>query len=223
MFVGHYAAAFALKTKEPNASLGMLFLATQFVDILYFPFTLLGLEKLEFVEGYTEVNNFQMEFPFTHGLLGTLIWSFMIYALYYYGVKRKMKRRQQIAIVMALAVLSHWFIDLIAHSPDLPLIHGDPKFGFGLWYYKDLSFWVEGLLLLSGWIYYMYNTKSSNTGYRIFAITFILFLIFVNYLNYYVLPENEDLLSLTVSALFSYFILAFLAHLMDRGRIYSPA
>ena len=34
MFVGHYAAAFALKGKEKTASLGMLFIAVQFVDIL---------------------------------------------------------------------------------------------------------------------------------------------------------------------------------------------
>lgn len=223
MFVGHYAAAFALKAKEPNASLGMLFLATQLVDILYFPFALIGLEELQFVEGYTEVNNFKMEFPFTHGLLGTLFWAAMIFTLYYYGIKRKMKRRTQVALVMAVAVLSHWFIDLIVHSPDLPLVHGEPKFGFGLWYYKDLSFWVEGLLLLAGWIYYLYNTKSKNAFYRYFAIGFLLFLILVNYLNYYVLPQNDDLAGLTVAALSAYFIFAYVAHLMDKGRIYSPA
>lgn len=54
MFVGHYAAAFALKAKVPKTSLGMLFLATQFVDILFFPFALWGIEHLEFVEGYVQ-------------------------------------------------------------------------------------------------------------------------------------------------------------------------
>ena len=37
MFVGHYAAAFVLKGKEPSASLGMLFIGVQLVDILFFP------------------------------------------------------------------------------------------------------------------------------------------------------------------------------------------
>jgi hypothetical protein len=52
MFVGHYAAAFALKGKEKDASLGMLFIATQFVDILFFPFVLAGIENLKFVKGF---------------------------------------------------------------------------------------------------------------------------------------------------------------------------
>ena len=42
MFVGHYAASFALKSFEKRASLGILFLAVQFVDILFFPFVLIN-------------------------------------------------------------------------------------------------------------------------------------------------------------------------------------
>ena len=49
MFVGHYAAAFALKGKEKDASLGWLFIAVQFVDILFFPFAVWGLETMKFV------------------------------------------------------------------------------------------------------------------------------------------------------------------------------
>jgi hypothetical protein len=69
MFVGHYALAFALKGKEKTTSLGMLFIATQFVDILFFPLTLLGIERINFVENFTARNNFDLEFmPYTHGL-----------------------------------------------------------------------------------------------------------------------------------------------------------
>jgi len=46
MFVGHYAAGLALKKYEKRASLGVLFLAVQFVDILFFPFVLLGIERI---------------------------------------------------------------------------------------------------------------------------------------------------------------------------------
>ena len=56
MFIGHYAAAFALKGKVKDSSLGMLFIATQFVDILFFPFVVLGIEKMRFVENFTAVN-----------------------------------------------------------------------------------------------------------------------------------------------------------------------
>jgi hypothetical protein len=46
MFVGHYAASLALKKFEKRASLGVLFLAVQFVDILFFPLVLLGIERI---------------------------------------------------------------------------------------------------------------------------------------------------------------------------------
>lgn len=36
MFVGHYAISLALKGAEKKASLGMLFLAVQFIDILFY-------------------------------------------------------------------------------------------------------------------------------------------------------------------------------------------
>ncbi len=35
MFVGHYAVSLALKKIEKRASLGILFLAVQFLDILF--------------------------------------------------------------------------------------------------------------------------------------------------------------------------------------------
>jgi len=86
MFIGHYAAAFALKGKEKKASLGMLFIATQFVDILFFPFALAGIENLKFIENFTAVNDFNMDYyPFTHGLFGTLIWCLIfIYCIVLY-------------------------------------------------------------------------------------------------------------------------------------------
>ena len=49
MYVGHYAASLALKRFEKRASLGVLFLAVQLVDIIFFPLVLLGVERLNIV------------------------------------------------------------------------------------------------------------------------------------------------------------------------------
>ena len=54
MFVGHYAASLALKSVEKKASLGLLFLAVQFVDVLFFPLVLLGVERVNVVENFTQ-------------------------------------------------------------------------------------------------------------------------------------------------------------------------
>ncbi len=220
MFVGHYAAAFALKGKEKTASLAMLFIATQFVDILFFPLAVAGVENLKFVEGFTAVNDFNMDhYPYTHGLLGTVVWALIFYCLYYLFYAKKQTNRKTIAIVMALGVLSHWFADLIVHTPDLPLICGEPKFGFGLWHSKEMTFGIEGLLLVLSWYYYMIKTQSNSKKGKYLSLAFVIFLIGLNFLNLYVLPPNHDLVSLTVSALVFYFLLAVMAHYVERVRV----
>lgn len=219
MFVGHYAAAFALKAKEKDASLAMLFIATQFVDILFFPFAVMGIEKLRFVEGFTAVNNFDMYFyPYTHGLLGSIIWSGVFFLLYYAFLAKGKPSRKSIAIVMALGVLSHWFTDLLVHTPDLPLVAGDPKFGLGLWQNKIATFALEALLLIGGLIYYLKLTKAITMRGQYISIFFVAFLLGINYLNLFVLPANEDIMSLTISALFFYFLFAGVAYWVDKQR-----
>lgn len=220
MFVGHYAAAFALKGKEKSLSLGALFIAVQFVDILFFPFALLGIENLHFKENFTEVNDFVMDYyPFTHGLIGSLFWALLFYFIYYFIVAKNKPKRKRIAFFMALAVLSHWFADLLVHTPDLPIVNDEPKFGFGLWKNKLATFVLEAVLLLLSLHYYLKKTKPVNKARKYVASIFVFFLIFINYLNLYVLPKNDDLKSLTISALFFYFLFAFLAKKVDKYRL----
>ncbi|NCF25114.1 MAG: hypothetical protein GWP60_11290, partial [Gammaproteobacteria bacterium] len=131
MFVGHYAASLTLKSFENRVSLGVLFLAVQFVDILFFPFVLAGIERMNIVENFTQSTHFELEYmPFTHGLLSSVLWAVAAYAVFRWVVVKK----QSVAVVVALAVLSHWLLDLPVHTPDLPLWSDtSPKFGFGLW------------------------------------------------------------------------------------------
>ena len=219
MFVGHYAAAFALKGKEKEASLGWLFVAVQFVDILFFPFAVWGLETLEFAPGFTETNDFKMEFPITHGLVGSIFWSIVFGASYYLFSKGKKGNAKAVAFVLGLGVLSHWVADLFVHTQDLPLLHGEPKFGFGLWHNKAATFVLEAVLLIAGLWYYLKRTRPMNSFGKYAAVGFVGFLLLLNYLNYYVLPANHDLMSLTISALASYFLFAGLAFWVDKKRI----
>lgn len=218
MFVGHYAAALALKGKEKEASLGWLFIAVQFVDILFFPFAVWGLETLEFVPGFNETNDFKMEFPFTHSLVGSLIWAIIFGGIYFLVSGKKKTNGVKIAYALGLGVLSHWVADLFVHTPDLPLLHGEPKLGFGLWHNKAATFALEAILLVLGLWYYLKKTTAKNTFGKYAAIGFVSFLLLVNYVNYYVLPANHDLIGLTISALISYFLFAGLAFWVDRKR-----
>jgi hypothetical protein len=55
MFIGHYAVALAAKEASPRTSLGTLFIATQFIDLLWPLFVLLGVEHVRIAPGATIV------------------------------------------------------------------------------------------------------------------------------------------------------------------------
>lgn len=148
MFVGHYGVSFAAKKVEPSIPLWVLFLAVQFLDVLWALFVLLGIEKVRIVPGITATNPLDLYYmPYTHSLVAALFWSCAV-GLVYQLVARP-SRRQASAIV-GLAVFSHWVLDLIVHRPDLPLYDNAAKVGLGLWNAPALAFGLEAALLFGG-------------------------------------------------------------------------
>src|SRR5206468_3495253 len=58
-------------------------------------------------------------------------------------------------LIVAVAVFSHWILDLIAHPHDLPIYDNAAQVGFGLWNYRDPEFAVEIGLLAVGIVLYL--------------------------------------------------------------------
>jgi hypothetical protein len=216
VFVGHYAASFALKSFEKRASLGVLFLAVQFVDILFFPFVLTGIERMNIVENFTQSTHFELEYmPFTHGLLASVVWAAAAYAVFRWVVVKK----QSVAVVVALAVFSHWLLDLPVHTPDLPLwSDASPKLGFGLWNNAVATYLLEaGLLLLALWMY-LRSTKATATVGKYGMAVFTGFLLLINVPNIFAAPMVDSKIGLSIFALSSYFLFAAVAFWLDRKR-----
>ena len=216
MFVGHYAASLALKSFEQKASLGVLFLAAQFVDILFFPFVLAGIERMNIVENFTQSTHFELEYmPFTHGLLASAIWAVAAYAVFRWVVVRK----RSVAVVVALAVFSHWLLDLPVHTPDLPLwSDASPKLGFGLWNNAVATYLLEaGLLLFALWVY-MRSTKATTAIGKYGMPVFIGILLLVNVSNIFGPLMVDSKIGLSMFVLSSYFLFAAVAFWLDRKR-----
>ena len=69
MFVGHFGVGFGAKALAPKASLGTLFLAAQFIDLLWPTLLLLGLERVRIAPGITAVTPLDFEhYPISHSL-----------------------------------------------------------------------------------------------------------------------------------------------------------
>jgi membrane-bound metal-dependent hydrolase YbcI (DUF457 family) len=216
MFVGHYAASLALKSFEKRASLGMLFLGVQIVDIIFFPLVLLGIERINIIENYTESTHFQLEYmPFTHSLVGSLCWAALAYALFRWVVVRK----QGVAVVMALAVFSHWVLDLITHTPDLPLwSDASMKLGLGLWNSAIATYALEAALLLGALWMYLNSTAATSKGGKYGMLVFVVAMLLVNINNIFGPLQSDSKVALGIFGLSAYFVFAAVAFWLDKKR-----
>ncbi|MFY9573103.1 MAG: hypothetical protein WAV20_17015, partial [Blastocatellia bacterium] len=76
MFVGHYGPSFAIKALDGSIPLWLLFIAVQFVDVLWGICVLLGVEKVRIIPGITATNPLDLYYmPYTHSLAGAAVWS----------------------------------------------------------------------------------------------------------------------------------------------------
>jgi membrane-bound metal-dependent hydrolase YbcI (DUF457 family) len=159
MFLGHFAVGLAAKKVAPRVSLGTLFLASQFVDLVWPLFLLLGLEHVTIDPGNTAATPLDFtHYPYTHSLLGALLWSVLLGFLYF-----RFGRAKQSALIVALCVFSHWVLDFITHRPDLPLTFwDDARVGLGLWNSLPATVALEAGILGLGVSFYTLATKAMD-------------------------------------------------------------
>ena len=216
MFVGHYAASLALKRFEKRASLGVLFLAVQLVDIVFFPLVLLGIERLNIVENFTQSTHFELEYmPFTHSLVAFLIWAGLAYTFFRWVVVKS----NSVAIVVALAVMSHWLLDVVVHTPDMPLwSDASLKLGLGLWNNAIATYLLEAALLVAGlWLYLRSTSATSRTGKYGMGV-FVVVLLLVNIVNIFGPLQGDSKVVLALTGVASYLVFAAVAFWLDPKR-----
>ena len=215
MFIGHFGLSFAAKKLAPKVSLATLFIATQFVDILW-PFLLVfHVEKVAVVPGYTKMNAFEfLYFPYTHSLLMGVVWGVLAGLLYWLFSKDR-----QGSWIIGLCVLSHWFLDLIVHTADLPLTpFTDIKAGFGLWNNLPVALTVETLLFLGGAYLYARNTKPRNKTGKWALWGLVIFLLVVHFGNTFGPVPPDSINTLFVSFMVLMAVIIGLAWWVDRNR-----
>src|SRR6185436_2322991 len=110
MFIGHFALAFGAKRAAPSVSLGTLFIACQFADLLWPIMLMLGLEKVEIEPGNTLMTplNF-ISYPYSHSLVMLLVWS----ALFGLGYRIAKGSRMAAMATIAALVFSHYILDVL--------------------------------------------------------------------------------------------------------------
>ncbi len=190
MFVGHYSVAFAAKSDRNKIPLWVLFIAVQFLDYIWATLVLLGIEKLRVIKGFTAGSMLDSYFhPYSHSLFAAIARSCVAGLAYkIFCSRRRFLYRKYTALIVGLAVFSHWILDLIAHPRDLAIYDNTWKVGFGLWNYRDPEFALEIGLLGVGIMLYL--TRNAMLAIRKGAvITFGVALVVIQMGDTYV-PRN---------------------------------
>ena len=178
MFLGHYGVAFGARTERNKIPLWVLFVAVQLLDLLWAPFVFLGLERVRIVLGIPATSPLGPSYmQYTHSLVGALVWSAL--AAFVYKLMRGVKASSSASFIVALAVFSHWILDLIVHRPDLAIYDDRLKVGFGLLNYKGAEFAMEIALLVIGIALYLKRNVIKSAWRKIGIVVFGVVLILV--------------------------------------------
>ena len=213
MFLGHFGLALAAKRVAPRPSLGTTVMAAQWPDGIWPIFVLLGVEHVEIRPGVTTVTPLDfVSYPYSHSLVADLIWAALFAVVY--GTLRKDWRG---AIWLAVLVLSHWLLDVVAHRPDVPTWPGGPKLGTGLWNSLPATLIAEFALFGAGiWIYNR-SAIARDTQGKVLLWTFVITLT-VLYLAAVFGPPPPDERVLAITGLLGWLFVAW-GYWIDRHRV----
>ena len=157
VITGHYGIAAGAKSLDHRAPLWSLMLATQWLDVVFIPLFLLGIETIETLPGggYGTV---VIHADYTHSLIGALILSAAFGAIAWW------RWDGRLGLLLGAVAFSHWMLDLIVHRGDMPILPGNagdlPLLGFGLWRVPIVSIPLEAALFLTGVFLYWRAAKS---------------------------------------------------------------
>jgi len=136
---------------------------------------LIGWESVAIPADFARAHQAEFVFPYSHGLLASLLWSVAagaaVLVLY-----RRLEMRWRAAAIVALAVFSHWVLDAVVHRPELPLAGpASATVGLGLWNDIPLALLLEAALVASG--LYLFVSGSRLGRGRSIALTTLTLLV----------------------------------------------
>jgi membrane-bound metal-dependent hydrolase YbcI (DUF457 family) len=219
VFVGHYGPSFFGKALRKPIPLWVLFIAVQWLDVVWSILVLLGIEKVRIAPGITKTSPLDLYYmPYTHSLPAAVLWSVAV-GFVYFLVRRADGRAA--AVIVGAAVFSHWLLDFVVHLPDLPIYDDTLKVGLGLWNYPAIALGLEMAFLFGGMYLYFAADASGKRSRRRGMVLFGFVMLAVQSLVFFGPPPASDH-SVAITAILSYIVFAAVAGWLD-ARGSSPA
>lgn len=165
MIAGHFGLAAGIKSRAPTVPLWALMFATVWLDIVFVPLFLTGVETIQKVPLAGAYGGGIIHADYSHSLVGAALLSAALAAL----AARIWDDRT--GLVIGIAAFSHWALDLIVHRHDLPFLPGNlgnfPLMGLGLWQAPAWAAAIEMLFVAGGSFLYWHAARrvTKDTGH----------------------------------------------------------
>lgn len=178
MFLGHFAVGVATKPVAPKMPVWILFLAPQFLDLIFIILFIFGIEGLQ-PDGNIDVyGQFKGNILYSHSLVGALVISAGAF-----WIGKRFWKTDFNGWVLAGLSFSHWPMDLLVHHQDMPILPGNlgglPLLGFGAWNYPVAILSLEIALAIIGVLLYFQWAKKEKLSSRWFVGPAIIAILFI--------------------------------------------
>ena len=157
MLVGHLGAGLAAKAVAPRVGLGTLIASALLLDIVLWLFVILHFEGATVPGDFGTRHMLAFSFPWSHSLLGALIWSAGAAFLWSWSGGEGKYFAAAPAVISA-TVFSHWLLDFLVHPAEMPLWGpGAPSVGLGL--EQPMAIIVELVVAAAGLGFFLLRSK----------------------------------------------------------------
>ncbi|MDV7695549.1 hypothetical protein N6B72_01330 [Chryseobacterium soli] len=148
--INHAATALLIKKKQPTASMFLLLVSVQLMEVLWVIFNYLGWEHFSVLDGEMHLDFL----PYSHSVFSGLVAAFISFVIINWGYNNR-----KLAIAFSIGVFSHIIIDMIFHEKDIRLspFSETPVWGWGIIDHPLLNFVLELMYGIFCWWYFKGN------------------------------------------------------------------
>jgi len=177
MFVGHVGVALGLQRMERRVHPAALIAGALLLDLLLWVFVLVGWEQIQLPADYARRHYLLFVFPYSHGLLASLVWAGLAWAVAGVALRSWGAERWRIGAVIVAAVVSHWVLDALVHVRGLPLVSdASPRIGFGLWDEMPVAIVVETAITTTG-VWYFFRGVALRRRWAVALVALVALLL----------------------------------------------
>jgi hypothetical protein len=179
MFAGHVGAGLAIGCAERRVNVGLFVAGALLLDLALWLFVLLGWESVAIPSNFASTHQAEFVFPYSHSLAASLAWSVLAAAGAWAVCARLGPARVRVALLTGAAVLSHWFLDVLVHQPEMPLAGATSHIvGLGMWQNMPAALAVEAAIVILGmFLFIPYSGLSRGRSVAI-AVLSVIILVF---------------------------------------------